>query len=240
MFVFISTNLLAEKKPSDILDLRPWKITMPYTAKGAKKLKPLEVLQPHLNSFVNPKNFYVNESGTGVIFRAHCTSISTKASKYPRTELREMAVMQEGESGAKTKASWGTNDGKSHTMLINQAITSLPPVKSHVVSAQIHDAKDDLMMIRLEGEKLFIERNKVGDVILDKNYVLGTRFDLKILAKEKHVKVFYNGELKMDWEVDATGCYFKAGCYTQSNESKGDKPESYGEVVIYKLAVEHR
>ena len=44
----------------------------------------------------------------------------------------------------------------------------------------------------------------------------------------------------MDWEVDTTGCYFKAGCYTQSNESKGDKPESYGEVVIYKLVVEHK
>ena len=135
---------------------------------------------------------------------------------------------------------WGTNDGKVHTLIINQAITSLPSVKPHLVSAQIHDAKDDLIMVRLEGRKLFVERNKVGNVILNPNYVLGTRFDLKIVASENHVKVYYNDELKMDWEVAAKGCYFKTGCYTQSNESKGDKPDSYGEVIIYKLVVEHK
>lgn len=232
-------NLRAQKLPSDVLNLEPWKITLPYVAKDAQKPKPLEVSQPHLKSFNCPKCFHVNKSGDAVVFRAHCTSVSTKKSSYPRSELREMSGLKDGAGKAKTKASWGTNDGKSHTMQINQAITALPPVKSHVVSAQIHDAKDDLLMVRLEGNKLFVERNKIGDVMLDSNYKLGTRFDLKITASAKHVKVFYNGELKMDWEVDAKGCYFKAGCYAQSNEVKGDKPESFGEVEIYKLVLVH-
>ena len=193
--IFICSHILAEKKPSEILDLKRWKITMPYAAKDAKKPKPLEIFQPHLDTFVHPKHFHANETGDGVVFRAHCTSISTKKSKYPRAELREMEFVQEGESRAKTKASWGTNDGKVHSMIINQAITSLPPVKSHVVTAQIHHSKDDLMMVRLEGKKLFIERNKTGDIMLDPNYVLGTRFDLKIVAADKHVKVYYNSEL---------------------------------------------
>jgi len=35
------------------------------------------------------------------------------------------------------------------------------------------------------------------------------------------------------------GCYFKAGCYTQSNTDKGDTPKSCGEVVMYGLEVTH-
>lgn len=92
----------------------------------------------------------------------------------------------------------------------------------------------------VEGKKLFIERNKTGDVELDPDYKLGTPFDLKLQASGGHIKVWRNGALKMDWEVSRSGCYFKAGCYTQSNPGKGDTPDSYGEVVIRRLRVDHR
>lgn len=141
-------------------------------------------------------------------------------------------------TAAGKRASWTTDKGK-HTMIITQSVTVLPPVKKHIVCAQIHDENDDLMMIRLEGKKLFVERNKIGNVSLDKDYKLGTKFQIKIQAEKSRVKVWYNGELKMDWKVKAEGCYFKAGCYTQSNPSKGDSPKSYGEVMIYDLKVEH-
>jgi poly(beta-D-mannuronate) lyase len=39
---------------------------------------------------------------------------------------------------------------------------------------------------------------------------------------------------------DASGCYFKAGVYTQSNPEKGDEPTAYGEVIIYDLSVTHQ
>ena len=96
------------------------------------------------------------------------------------------------------------------------------------------------MMVRLEGQRLFIERNKTGDVELDPAYVLGTSFNLRIEAGNGRVKVWYNDVLSMDWETVRTGCYFKAGCYTQSNVEKGDKPDAYGEVVITALAISHQ
>lgn len=140
----------------------------------------------------------------------------------------------------KALAAWATDDGRSHTMTMRAAITATPSVKRHVVCAQIHDATDDVMMIRLEGTKLLIERNSDGDAVLDPEYKLGTPFVVKIQAANGAIKVWYNGDPKLDWKVSRRGCYFKAGCYTQSNVSKGDAAESYGEVVIYQLAVEHR
>ena len=77
------------------------------------------------------------------------------------------------------------------------------------------------MMVRLEGKKLFIERNELSDVPLDSNYQLGAQFALNIEATGGHVKVWYNNELKMNWSISRNGCYFKAGCYTQSNTRKG-------------------
>lgn len=55
------------------------------------------------------------------------------------------------------------------------------------------------------------------------------------------IKVFYNGSKSPadDFPAKANGCYFKAGCYTQSNLSQGDQADAYGEVVIYELAIEH-
>ncbi len=167
------------------------------------------------------------------MLRARCDGVTSKNSEYPRSELREM------KRDGKSEASWGTADGKIHSILVVQAITQTPAVKKHVVCAQIHDAKDDVMMVRLEGKKLFIERNKSGDITLDHNYKLGTMFKLKIQAGAGRIKVWYNGSLKMDWELSRTGCYFRVGCYTQSNTKKGDRPDSYGEVVIYKLQVTH-
>jgi len=68
---------------------------------------------------------------------------------------------------------------------------------------------------------------------------LGTAFDLKIQAQHGRVKVWYDGKEQMDWKISSKGCYFKAGCYTQSNTSKGDAAESYGEVAIYRLETKH-
>jgi poly(beta-D-mannuronate) lyase len=219
--------------PAEVLDLNCWKITLPYS--GEREGHPLEISQPVLAGFENPTCFFVNETGDGVVFRANCTSISTKKSSYPRSELREM----NRENPKKTKANWSTSDGMLHRMTVTEAITSVPPVKKHVVSAQLHDADDDVLMIRLEDKNLFIERNKLEQVVLDADYQLGTKFTIRMEAAGGRIKVWFNGTLKLDWEIDRSGCYFKAGCYTQSNPERGDSPESYGEVVIYKLIVEH-
>jgi len=51
--------------------------------------------------------------------------------------------------------------------------------------------------------------------------------------------VYYNDILKVSYNKSGSGYYFKAGCYTQTNISKGDSASSYGEVTIYNLQVSH-
>lgn len=224
----IPTLVQANEVPANLLDFSAWKVTLPVD-----DLKPLgspdEIKQPALETFVDARYLFLTKDQKGVVFRAHCGGATTKNSKYPRCELREMT------SDGRSRAAWDTSADIIRTMIVKAAIIKTPPVKKHVVCAQIHDAGDDLMMIRLEGKKLFIERNKIGDIMLDDDYQLGTPFTVKIQAGKGAVKVWYQDALKMDWEVAAKGCYFKAGCYTQSNTDKGDKPESYGEVIIYQL-----
>jgi poly(beta-D-mannuronate) lyase len=231
LICLLSTNLLvAAELPARVLDLSCWKLTVPVA--NPKNGHALEIVQPQLATFQDPTSFFVDPRLKAVVFRAACGGVTTKGSKFPRSELREMSA-----SDPQSSASWNTTDSELHTLTVVEAIMHLPDHKPHVVCAQIHDAKDDLLMIRLEGRKLFVERNKTGDVELDPNYQLGTFFEVKIAAGRGHVQVFYNGTPKMDWEVARKGCYFKAGCYTQSNVQKGDAAAAYGEVAIRKLNV---
>ena len=224
-------SLCAAELPAQTLDLSRWRLTLPVDT--ARPGTPDEIRQPQLASFVDRQYFFTGKSD-GVVFRAHCGGKPTRGSSYPRCELREM------DERSMTRAAWDTDTPMAHTMIMKVAITKTPPVKSHVVCAQIHEADDDLMMIRLEGKKLFIERNSVGDVMLDREYRLGSPFELNNQASDGSVRVWYNTELRMTWKVSRQGCYFKAGCYTQSSTAKGDAADSCGEVVIYRLKVDHR
>jgi hypothetical protein len=90
----------------------------------------------------------------------------TSGSHYPRSELREMT------NSGRDQASWSTMAG-THTMEIVEAITHLPEVKPHVVAGQVHDATNDVVVVRLEGQKLYFDQNGVLGPILTSNYQLG-------------------------------------------------------------------
>jgi hypothetical protein len=225
------TNTPTAGLPSGRLDLTNWKLTLPIDTAHAGS--PDEILQPELSGFQDPNYFHSNPTGTGVVFLAPCGGATTSGSGYPRAELREMA-----NNGASI-AGWSTSSG-THTMEITQAITHLPEVKPHVVAGQIHDSNDDVIVFRLEGTKLFIDQNGVNGPILTTNYKLGDVFTTKFVARNGGIECYYNGQYIYTYNMGASGCYFKAGCYTQSNTSKGDSPAAYGEVIIYGLAVTHQ
>ena len=113
--------------------------------------------------------------GGGVAFRAPVGGATTGNSSYPRSELREMSADGRREAG------W-TNASGRHIMTINQAITATPRAKPHVVAGQIHGAEDDVVMIRLEGRRLFVESDGTDVGLLDPRYRLGTRFTVSIIA----------------------------------------------------------
>jgi len=225
-----------EKLPSAVLDLTNWKLNIPVAdANGYSK----EIVQPDLNDYADD-NFHVNASGDAVVFRAHANGATTKGSSYPRSELREM------QNNGKDKASWSiASGGGTHTMQITQAVTHLPTQKRHVVVGQIHDADDDVIVFRLENKKLFIDHNGKDGPVLTSDYQLGTKFTVKFVAGGEAVRCYYNGTFVESYPSTATGCYFKAGMYTQSKPTEkggrenAEDAEAYGEAEVYQLTVTH-
>jgi len=228
LLVAFPLAIATAEPPSQRLDLSRWKLTLPVDTD--RQGSPDEITWPALESFINQQCFFADSQGSGVVFRAPCGGIPTKGSRYPRCELREM-------QNSKTEAAWSTDEDQPHTLSLRLAVTNLPAAKKHVVCAQIHDADDDVLMVRLEDKKLFIERPGHSDVRLDSNYALGSPFDLKIQVGAGRICVWHNNEEKLDWQSSRSGCYFKAGCYTQSNLQAGDTADAYGEVLIHSLVL---
>lgn len=211
--------------PGAVLDLRPWRLELPVGNGG----RPAGISQPQLNSFSNDY-FFVKDGG--VAFRAPVDGVTTANSSYPRSELREMT------SNGMSNAAWSTNRG-THTMEVTEAVTQTPQAKPHVCAAQVHGTKEAPVMIRLEGSRLVV--TSYGDEVatLTTSYRLGTKFTVRLVGSGGGVTVFYNGRQAARVSFNDDGCYFKAGCYVQSNTQKGDKPGAYGEVVVYDLKVSH-
>lgn len=226
------TALAACTYPSQVLNLTNWKQTLPIGSSGS----PTEIKQSKLAAYALSPYFSPNTGCDGVVFRAPVNGVTTSGSGYPRSELREMT------KDGSANASWSTTSG-THTMIIDQAILAVPKAKKHVVAGQIHDASDDVIVIRLEYPKLFVDINGNTGPTLDANYVLGKRFTVKFEASNGKIKVYYNGGATPVYTLDkkSSGNYFKAGAYTQSNCSKEKVCDSsnYGEVAIYNLLVKH-
>lgn len=219
--------------PTHIINLTNWKLTLPIGAQES----PTEIKQPQLATYTNNPWFIV--SGGGVRFRSAVNGVTTSGSGYPRSELREMF------NNGTTNASWSSSSG-THTMVIEEAITALPATKKHVVAGQIHDGTNDVIVIRLEDKKLFIDIGGSNGPILDANYTLGKHFTVKFEATGGKTNIYYNNNTTPAYTLTRSysGAFFKAGAYTQSNCSKEASTlcnaNNYGEVIIYRLEVTHQ
>jgi Alginate lyase/Secreted repeat of unknown function len=219
-----STSTTA-KLPGEVLDLADWYLTLPTGKAG----DPDTVEQPALGKLTN-EFFKVDDSG-GVVFSARGDGVTTKNSHFPRSELREM--------NGSEKAAWSNINGR-HTLDVCEAITQVPSAKPEVVGAQIHDDKDDVLQIRLEGQKLMVQYDDgKSEQLLDANYKLGTPYDVRIIAADSKVEVLYNGQRKAELPLSGSGWYWKVGAYVQSNTSKGDGADASGAVTVYALNVDH-
>jgi hypothetical protein len=213
--------------PADLLNLSDWFLTLPTGVEG----DPDDVHPPALASFLDSDWFRLNDTRDGVVFRANAGGVTTENSNYARSELREL---KDGEP-----ASWSNETG-THTMSLRQAVTRLPEVKPHVVTAQIHDGDDDVVLVRLEGERLMAQYDDgASAIVIDPAYVLGTRYDLRIVAANSRIEIFYNDRLAAEIPRSGSGWYFKTGSYVQSNPERGESPDAVAEVVVYSLRVEH-
>jgi len=205
-------------RPSQVLDLRSWKINLPNNR---------QVTQPRLSGF-HDGAFKVIKA---VQFTAWCGGRPQPGSEYPRSELREM-------NPDGSAASWSPASG-THVMDLTQRVTHLPVVKPQLICGQIHNGADYLILVELDGHQLYVRYQDAVAGVLDEDYQLGTFFDMKIRASRGYADVFYNGVRKVHQPLDAAGCYFKAGCYVQSSTSTGDLPSAFGQVEISRLVVSH-
>ena len=234
------------ENPANILNLTNWKLTVPIDANNTQLGLAKEISQPQLATYSLSPYFLNNSTNTGVIFQANTGGATTSGSGNPRSELREMT------NNGTDRAAWSVSSG-INTIIIDQAITHLPTVKNHIVAGQVHgddnntgpDGNDDVIVLRLEGSKLFLNHNGKAGATITNNYVLGTRFIFKIIATGGKFYSYYNGTLVETYIQAMNSGYFKAGAYVQSSCKSGGKPgpselcNAYGEVVIYNLTVTH-
>lgn len=251
-------SVAQECVPASVLDLSSWKLTLPIPdPKDAdKKPNPWELGTPDLATFsVNPWFTTVRDAdGMAVQFRAGHGAVATSGSKNSRSELREMTP-DYPKKNSMYHAAWGLNDGKKHQLTIRQKVTQLTSVKPHTVCGQIHDAKDDVTVFRVEGNEggtagAEVKTAKIwitdGDdshaFLVESNYVLGTVFEVKFIVADGVVGYAYNGTaLPYTQSKTNAGCYFKAGNYTQSNAKTAPEEvdTAYAETRVYKVELTH-
>lgn len=213
-----------------VFDLARWKVTLPT---GSPE-KPTEVAGQKLADLDSP--WCKRTADGGVAFRAPVNGVTTKGSKNPRSEGREL----DGHGGG---AKWQPNQG-TNSLTVVEAFTILPDGKPHVVGLQIHDAANDVSVFRLEGNRLYVTHGNDNNYkLIDSNYVLGTKFVAQYVVTGNRVHAYYNGAKVA--EIDVSGMsdfYFKAGAYVQANCTVKGVPcnaENVGEVVVYSMSVAH-
>jgi len=206
-------------KPSQVLDLTDWRLNLPTNEQ--------QVSQPALAGF-HDDAFRVVEA---VQFTATCGGKPEPGSVYARSELREM-------NADGSPASWSTTSG-GHRMDLTQRVTHLPLVQPKLVCGQIHSVTSYLILVVLDGQRLYVKYKDDIAGVLDDNYQLGTYFNLTIQAWRGYVDIYYNGAHLVHQAMVEDQCYFKAGCYLQSNTKLGDLPTAYGQVEITSLVLSH-
>ena len=77
-----------------------------------------------------------------------------------------------------------------------------------------------------------------SQVVLDPDYALGTPFHVRIVAADRRVVVFYDGQQKAELPLSGSGWYWKLGAYVQSNQTHSD-PRARGEVIVYSSQITH-
>jgi hypothetical protein len=195
---------------------------------------PVEIRQPQLQTYEYAPYFWTDGTD-GVVFMAPANGATTSGSSNPRSELREMV------KGGGQEIAWNSGVG-THTLEVDLKITARPTRSdgmNPIVVAQIHDADDDFTVARLHGADLLAtdgDSIPLGNVLIA-NYVLGTRFLLKLQASSAGVRYYINNVLKLTVAGTKEGCYFKTGAYTQANPSNGGSGS--GEVHIYSVRVTH-
>ncbi len=224
--------------PADIFG-KAWKLTLPLDGPDSGSAAD-EVKQPKLATYTSSA-CKVADDGKSVLFTVHHGGATTSGSKNPRSELREMRP------GGLDEITWDGRKGH-HRLEVFLSIDHLTVVKPHVVVAQIHDAEDDLTVLRGEGVKgtnrikMWLTRGDATNAHYLGEVRIGEVFKFAFAVVGGKVRYEWRGK-PVDYAIPATaGSYFKVGNYLQSNPTTAPKESTapYSQVRLYgKPVVSH-
>lgn len=218
-------------RPGDVFDLTHWTLQLPIETD--RRGTPDEVFQPELDAFLLAPFVSIDPSG-GLRLAANAGGVTTTNSRFARTELREMT------NGGVDRAAWSTTVGR-HVLTVRGAAVEQPDETPNMVLAQIHGGDAYLVLVRLDGQRMWVKHQDADAGALDESYVVGTPYTIGIEAEGGVVRVSYNGEERVQVTRAHSGCYFKTGAYLQTNTSAdyGDEPDALGAVVLYDVQLLH-
>jgi hypothetical protein len=134
-----------------------------------------------------------------MVMRTPVKGVTTGGSDHPRTELREVYG---------SSHSWGSNDGKTHTMEVSATVTHLTAKSARTVTMQVFDEVNSHMW------EVFASRDKGlygyhfspnGDhktYTIDSNWATGKEYTLKTVIHGGIMEVYYNGILNQKFSVE--------------------------------------
>ena len=253
LFIFSCPySLLSQPYPSDILhDIQSWKITLPVDKDGKDSRDAGTVEKRNTNVLeVSGKNLvqfdyspYFSASESTVVFRAHCAGATTKGTKYPRSELRQL--VDGGDNY------WSMNDSQYFQTIL--AVNHVPVEKPEVCMVQIHGPVDEPLRVQYHADigvyLVWNENNKNRDKAL--KYSIGEKLKISVGVNQGNITCLLenlnrNTLYSSTWQAIDTKGYFKVGCYTLSSIflsqfklNKNNEPlDAYGEVVVYYIALQ--
>lgn len=226
--------------PSNVLPaLKSFSLQLPISDKHGDP--PISISPKELQTFSDPNWFFVSNGGTAVTFRVDVDlakkmgrAATTSNSVNLRTELRETLKNM-------SPASWNLTDKKLHILEATMSVDHYDVRGKGVVLFQIHgpNAAPNLEL-NLKGGNFVVENhlNKQGTPHssignLAENYILGSKFTIKIIAGNGMIQLYYNGILneKVSFKSTYDNQYFKIGNYLQEGLLAG----ASSKVSIYKL-----
>jgi len=214
---------VADDAPLSTSGLSRWKLSLPIDANGDGKAD--EVAR--LSGYSNPPWFH--STPQGIMFRANAGGARTSGNTaYARSELREM-------DEAARPAAWDCLHDK-RSLTLEQVLLHTTTAKPEATIGQIHDAKNDNLMLKYIGPAKANGRSDTGRIelqwsdsaqrdILDKAYTLGQPMQVRIAADQGTLRVIYRNlasglEKRVSAQLDVASivgaCYFKAGVYIQA------------------------
>jgi hypothetical protein len=205
--------------PAEILGLGAgggyWNLGVGYPS-GHKDISYADLI----NGWQESPYFYTTSDGA-VHFQVPMNGGRTTANtKYPRVEFREL------KSDGVTKASWSGASG-THLLAGRTKMVHFAPQKQEMVVAQVHDAEDDTLQLRIEGTTWRLSVNGTVQSSSLGTFSTGTYVDWEIKIVNGTLTVKINGTVKHTSSPGwGSGQYFKTGAYPQQNQADSGNPAS--------------